>query len=229
MSQNRFLTRDAWSIFFCTFSIKSFLNLLANTKVYDEYLLLQKAANGSEMAFTELFYHYKDKLYSFLYGLTGSPEMTEDVIQDTFLKLWKNRTGLKEIDNFSGYIFRMVRNQCLTYFKRAAKETLILAQLQKEVPIPGPDPDHDRISLDIRQKLDEVVSQLPTQQKLVYTLSREQGLKYEEIARQLDISPATVKNHMIKALSSIREQLSPYARSSIWVPCFLAIIEAFEK
>ena len=75
------------------------------TKLYEEGPLLQDAAGGSQQAFTELFYKYKDRLYSFLIRLTESPEIAEDVIQDTFLKLWKNRTEQLADNHYLGAHF----------------------------------------------------------------------------------------------------------------------------
>jgi RNA polymerase sigma-70 factor (family 1) len=168
--------------------------------------------------------------------------MTEDAIQDIFLKLWKNRTALTGIDNFGSYIFRMAQNQCISHFKRAARETLILAELQQQTPAPGaPDPGNALDAREIQQRLRQALAKLPPQQKLVYTLSREEGLRHEEIAERLHISPSTVKNHMIKALSTLRNQLTNPAATSAFniippvVPAIaiasllLAIIEAFEK
>ena len=155
--------------------------------------------------------------------------MAEDVIQDIFLKLWKNRAGLTEIDRFDSYLFRMAQNQCFSHFKRVAKETVILAQLQKEAGVSETDAENTLAAREIQQKIREVLAQLPPQQKLVYTLSREEGLKHDEIAERLNISPSTVKNHMIKALSFVREQMAAHARTGAYVSCLLAIIEAFEK
>jgi len=195
---------------------------------YNEKRLLQLSAMGDETAFTRVFHFYKHKLYSFLIRLTESPEMTEDVIQDIFLKLWKNRAGLTTIDNFSSYIFRMGQNQCISHFKRSAKETLILAELQKDLAVSSSETDGYLATKEVQQKLHEAIGKLSKQQKLVYTLSREQGLKHEEIARHLNISISTVKNHMIDALRILRKQVYTHP-TKLGVSCFLAIITAFEK
>lgn len=137
--------------------------------------------------------------------LTQSPEMTEDVIQDIFMKLWRNRTSLTEIESFSSYLFRMAQNQCITHFKRVAKEALILSQLERDAQ-PAQATTEDLMALkEIQTQLHLAVNRLTPQQKLVFTLSRERGLKYEEIAAELNISPSTVKNHMIDALRIIRQ------------------------
>ena len=73
------------------------------------------------------------------------------------------------------------------------------------------------------------VATLPPRQKLVYTLSREQGLKHEEIARRLNISPATVNNHMIAALRTIRQQLGTHLHTVTGASCLLLILDTFSS
>ncbi len=166
--------------------------------------LLQLSAGGDQAAFTQLFLQNRHKLFSFLMRLTQSPEATEDVIQDIFMKLWRNRTSLVEIENFSSYLFRMAQNQCLTQFKRMAKETLILSRIASGTSL-SQSTTEERIGLkEVQKQLQQAVSKLTPQQKIVFSLSREKGLKYEEIAAELNISPSTVKNHMIDALRIIR-------------------------
>lgn len=80
---------------------------------------------------------------------------------------------------------------------------------------------------EVREKLQYALDHLPPKQKLVYTLSREQGLKHEEIARQLNISPSTVNNHMIAALRSIRQQLGPHLQSITGASCLLLVVDSF--
>lgn len=161
--------------------------------------------------------------------LTESQEMTEDVIQDIFLKLWQSREKLAAVDNLGSYMIRMAQNQCITHFRRVAKETLILAELQKGPSSTATDAENNLSSRELQQKLHEALAKLTPQQRLVYSLSREQGLKHDEIARQLNISISTVKNHMIQALSTIREQFRNYPDTLAYVSSFLAILAAFEK
>lgn len=167
--------------------------------------MLQLAANGDQAAFAQLFLLYKHRLFSFLMRLTQSPEMTEDVIQDIFMKLWRNRTTLSSVENFSSYLFKMAQNQCLTYFKRVAKEALILSQIEKNTTTFQATTDDHLALKEVQQQLQQAVAKLTPQQKLVFNLSREKGLKYEEIAAALNISASTVKNHMIDALRILRQ------------------------
>ncbi|HVK50015.1 MAG TPA: RNA polymerase sigma-70 factor [Pseudobacter sp.] len=180
---------------------------------HNENELLQLAASGGQDAFTELFMQNRHKLFSFLMRLTQSPEATEDVIQDIFMKLWRNKSSLAEIDNFSSYLFRMAQNQCITQFKRMAKETLILSRLSSDSSASRSTTEEHIAVKEVQEQLQQAVAKLTPQQKLVFTLSREKGLKYDEIAAELNISPSTVKNHMIDALRIIRQHFHSSANA----------------
>ncbi|RPD41404.1 RNA polymerase sigma factor [Chitinophaga barathri] len=190
----------------------------------NETELIQHAAAGDAMAFAALFRLYKDKLYGFLLRATGSPEMAEDVVQDIFLRLWKHREKLPEITRFDAYIFQMARNQVINSLKRMAKETLILDELVKTGVAVRIDAE-DRLNVqEVNKHLLSALEKLTPRQKLVYTLSRDKGLKHEEIARFLDISPSTVNNHLIEALRLIRQQLSARPEAfTIFIFCLLEI------
>ncbi|WP_295121381.1 RNA polymerase sigma factor [uncultured Chitinophaga sp.] len=186
--------------------------------------LLRQAAEGNQASFSSLFHTYKHKLYGVLLRMTDSAEMTEDIIQDVFLKLWKNREELPAIEHFSAYLFRMAQNQALNAFKRRAREYQYIASLQE--PITGAEAETNISLQEVKAKLESAVQQLPPKQKQVFTLSRDKGLKHEEIAREMNISPATVNNHMIEALRSLRKQIGPYlyTTGSYWL---LLLISSF--
>ena len=172
-----------------------------------ENRLLKLASIGDQQAFTELFLLYKHQLYGFALRLTQSPELAQDITQDVFLKLWKDRSNLEQIENFGGYIFKLAQNQAINAFKRMANETLILSKIKKATDIYEVGTERALEYKDAQNLINDVVTKLPPQQKLIYKLSREDGLKHIEIASQLKISPSTVKNHLTLALRAIREYL----------------------
>lgn len=190
----------------------------------NETELIRYSAVGDATAFAALFRSYKDKLYGFLLRATGSPEMAEDIVQDIFLRLWKNREKLPEIGQFGAYIYQMARNQVINSLKRMAKETLILDELVKTREAVRMDAE-DRLNVqEVNKHLHSALEKLTPRQKLVYTLSRDKGLKHDEIARFLGISPSTVNNHLIEALRLIRQQLSARPEAfTIFISCFLEI------
>jgi RNA polymerase sigma-70 factor (family 1) len=179
---------------------------LQNKTTNTEKDLLLLASKGCKESFTKIFLLYNDRLYSFILRLTKSEEQTLDIIQDIFMKLWINRDGLATIENIGSYIFRSAQNTVINSFKRVMIETSMLAKLQ------GVENSDNNIAANfeykiLETKLKSLVEKLPCQQRLVYTLSREQGLKHDDIAQQLHISSATVKNHMVQALRTIKKFL----------------------
>ena len=169
--------------------------------------LLLKIAAGNESAFKDLFHLWRDKLYFFVLRITHSSEMAEDILQDVFVKIWTNRTALHTIQHFDAYIYKMSQNQAISGMKRAAQEALILSELKKAPGAEAIATDDVVVRRELSRKFQAILYKLPTQQRLVYTLTHIHGLKHDEVAQQLKISASTVKNHMTRALCTIRREL----------------------
>lgn len=165
-------------------------------------------AEGDEAAFAHIFNTFRPKAYTYIIKLTGSAAIAEDAIQDIFLKIWKDRSKLGHIDNFNAYLHRMAHNHAYSGFRVMAREELILAELKQETPPDTAHPEQILLSREIRAQIRELVNQLSPQQRAVFLLSRDAGLKQEEIARKLDISVLTVKKHMGIAMRIMRDEIS---------------------
>lgn len=180
-----------------------------NDQEYNESVLLKQLAEGNEEAFRKLFLAYKDKLYTYICKLSGSAETAEDMVHDVFLKLWEKREALPDIDNLNAYLYQISRNKSINLFRRMAKETLILSEIGRDEGIPGSLEGENRlIHADVLASIREAVDKLTPQQRQVFLLSRQNGLKINEIARKLGITERTVTNHMSQALRFLREELS---------------------
>lgn len=195
--------------------------------VSNERDLLLRVAAGDEAAFGDLFHLWRDKLYFFILRITGDPEMAEDVLQDVFVKLWLHRDNLSGIHHFDAYLYTMSQNQAISGMRRMARETLILAELRNSETVSGLAVEETVIQRELVKKLQAILHKLPSQQRLVYIMTREQGMKQEEIARALKISASTVKNHMTRALHTIRQELGQYYHT---IPLFIFLLmNAFRK
>ena len=175
--------------------------------LYDEAEVLRLVAGGDERAFTLLFRRYSGKVYSFALRLTRSEEMSEEVVQEVFLRIWLNRDDLTEIQNFGAYLNRINRNYCLNAIKRLAHESRISLEISRSSSELSHDTEHSIAYNEAKERLEHVIEMLPPQQQQVYRLCQVEGLKYEEAAIQLNISPGTVHTHMKRALKAIREHL----------------------
>lgn len=172
-----------------------------------EQELLLEIASGSEPAFRELFQAYRRKLFTYIFKTTSSREIAEDTVQEIFLKLWSVRETLPAIGNMNAYLHRMAHNYAYQGFRRLAKETLLLDHLSKQEEGYTRSPVQELQSKEVAAYIQGLVDRLTPQQRKVFLLSREDGLKQEEIASRLNISISTVKKHMVDALAFLREEI----------------------
>ncbi|MFT4093523.1 MAG: RNA polymerase sigma-70 factor [Niabella sp.] len=169
--------------------------------------LLEQVAQGNEVAFRQLYDHYRDKVYSLGMHLTRSEYLAEEIVQEVFLKTWTKREELQHIDYFNSWLRTVTRNTCIDYLRSAEIENKVLALLAAKIENSIRSAEDEVLSREYDQVLLEAIRQLPPQRQKIYLLSRQQGLKQEEIARQLNISVYTVKEHIKLALKSIRAYL----------------------
>lgn len=177
----------------------------------DEKDILAKIAEGDQYAFTALFNHYQKDVFVHSKRLTPSEDHAIEVVQDIFIKIWTGRNRLKTIDNFGAYLNRVVRNHVFDVLKQISKETESQFKFQKASTEFD---DSTRQLLDYKdaiQILNEALSDLAPQQKLAYKLCHQEGMKYEEAAKKMNISTETVRAHMKQALSKIRAHFRKHA------------------
>lgn len=126
--------------------------------------------------------------------------VSEDLVQDAFMKAWVYIGNGGEIDNFQAFMYRTVRNVCLTWL-RQQRETLDEGFI--------PEVGEEEIDTSFRDaKIWRAIDELPEKCRQIFLMSKQDGMSNEEIATELGISIKTVKNQMTKALSRLRESLS---------------------
>ncbi|NML22561.1 RNA polymerase sigma-70 factor [Pseudoflavitalea sp. G-6-1-2] len=176
------------------------------TPPYNEPLLLQQVAEGNSLAFRQLFDQYQRRVYSYSFKITNSHEVTEDIVQDVFLEIWNIRHRLHEIENFNAYLHRIAHSKVYRSLQRVAREELVLQHL-KQQGTPVDEAGKPLLSKEITHFIQSLVEQLTPRQREVFLLSREEGLKYEEIAQRMGIGFETVKSHLANALKFLRSEI----------------------
>ena len=167
-------------------------------------ILLLKVAEGDEIAFGQLFKIYYNQLGKFIMRITESKPLTQEIVQDVFLKIWINRGSLAELESFKAYLLVVARNHAFNCLKQIAREKSRQKEWVNTVSHHASNNVEETATIDTDNLIDEAVELLPPQQKKVYTLSRRYGMKQAEIAGELKISPETVKKHMTLALRFLR-------------------------
>lgn len=172
----------------------------------EEIALLNAVAAGDEKAFAELFHLYRNKVYTIAYRLTVTAPVAEEILLDVFLQVWLKREELAAISHFRAWLFTVTRNKTFSMLKQMAAQ-------HTSTPIPGDEklmlqtgnhPGDQLQDKEYRLVLQQAIGRLSPQQKKVYTLIKERGLKREEAASVLNLSPETVKRHLAEAMHCIR-------------------------
>lgn len=191
------------SIFLSIFSTTKACTILSDSFLHTENDIFQQIANGDHHAFTRLVDQYWNNLYGQAIAYLKDSHKAQDVVQEVFLTIWKNRGSLSDIERPEHYLYRMARNRILSEFRKKLvipiPDNIEQLQTASDSPV-----DEQLAAKQLRELMQTVVDQMPPQRRTVFELSRQEGLKYEEIAARLGISRETVKGHMVKALAQMR-------------------------
>jgi len=178
---------------------------MAVQNAYNENELLKAVADGDEQAFTEIFHHFRNKVYSIAYKITGAGPVSEEILLDVFLKVWLKREELPRVKHFSAWLFTITRNRVFSTLKQMAlRKEAETSLYPDDYLLQSANPNTLLLEKEYQQVLQQAVSKLSPQQRKVYNLIKERGLKREEAAEELNLSPETVKRHLSEAMYVIR-------------------------
>ena len=169
---------------------------------------LNEIAAGNEAAFELLFEQQRGRLYNYMLKITKSKVVAEEIVLDIFLKLWIGRDLLPEIKNIDAFLNKVAYNKALDFLKIASRKKEFHKVIAKQIEMTQQqEADHKLLDSEYESILKKALDQLSPQRRLIFTLSRMEGLNNEEIARQLNLSRNTVRNTLHESLSSIKEYL----------------------
>lgn len=175
-----------------------------------ELEIYQAIIKGDQKAFEMIFKTLYQPLCQYAYSFLNDRNEAEEVVQNTFIKMWEKRTELNVQSSLKAYLYSMVRNGSLNRLKHERVKRIHASQQLIVVETARALVDEKVQAHDLESKIFDAMKALPEQCRLVFQLSRFEELKYQEIADQLQISVKTVENHMGKALKLMREQLKDY-------------------
>lgn len=169
--------------------------------------LVSRLKAGCENAFNLLFHRYERRLYAFSFKLLFSAEDAEEVVQEVFYKIWKNKSMLEKDSSFKSFIFTVAKNHIYNLLSKRVSETAYkhyyigVAQSEESTT-------EDMYNFkELRKIVHEMVDRMPAKRQRVFLMSRFDGQSNREIANQLELSLSTVENHLNKALKFLKQQL----------------------
>jgi len=176
--------------------------LLSNSPTYTDKELLLKVAEGDEIAFRRLYLKWYQLLAGYVFRITESRELTEEIVQDVFINIWRVRETLAEINNFKYFLLVVSRNKAFDILKKQLKEQK-LKQIWAKENLSAFATALDDIDFSRNSLIEKAIDSLPPRRKEVYLLSRHERIAHNEIAKRLGISKESVKTHLKLANNSI--------------------------
>lgn len=176
------------------------------THTYHEASLLQELAAGSDVAFARIYQHYWERVYDVALMMLKDTGLAEDIVQETFLRLWQKRHAVGAINNFPAYLHVMARNLILSGFRKKSPSYTLdqlpehHATLQETTLLPLRELERRETT----RLLGRAVGRLSSRQREIYVLSSEEDISLKEVAQKMNISYDSARQYKSQALQIIR-------------------------
>ena len=177
----------------------------------EEKLLVKSFIQGDEHAFEILFEKYHRRLYGFLYRLLKSTEDAEEIVQDTFVKIWESRHRFREEYTFESFLFKVAKNSFLNHNRKKINTRVFQEQYGLMVDLTQDTTEDYLIFKETQEIIDSIINEMPPKRREIFILQKVDGLSRKEIAEKLGISVITVDSHLLKANANVKESLKKYS------------------
>ncbi|QEC42029.1 RNA polymerase sigma factor [Pseudobacter ginsenosidimutans] len=177
---------------------------MTTDQLYQDRELFRRIALGDEDAFRVLFHAYNKMLLPFVVKLVSGLHDPAEILQEVFLRLWKHRGKLADVENPKAYIVRIVSNEATTYMQKLARQNRLMEKAIRQRSQDPLTPEEQIALKETARLVTNAVELLSPACRQVYILSREEQLSLPQIAEKLQLSESTVKNQLVKALKDIR-------------------------
>ena len=196
----------------------------ASPPAESDMALVERARNKDFAAFEELVSRYEDKIFRLAYRFVRNESEAKEILQDTFLSIWRKLDTFKGDAQFSSWVYRVAANAALMRLRsqrrhpEVSTEDLPAGFLDKQqygdILSPGDNwarrPDDELQSDELRRHIQAAVDALPEIYRTVFLVRDVEGLSTEETAEMLGISVPTVKTRLHRARMALREEIAAY-------------------
>ena len=173
----------------------------------NDHQFLQEISEGNEKAFEQLFRILAPALKPFVFRFTRCNQSSQEIIQDTFIRVWLNRDKVSEVSNIKSWVFKFAANECLHYLRDKTIHEKAVHKLSESLEERSEHTSQTVQLNEIKSVIVAAIEKLSPQRKLIYQLSRSENKTIPEISEQLSLSPNTVKNSLVTSLKLIRKHL----------------------
>jgi RNA polymerase sigma-70 factor (ECF subfamily) len=164
------------------------------------------ALYDDQEAYKELFFILQPRLNQFAFSILKSVEEAEDIVSDTFIRIWEKRSLLLKVESPRFYMYSAVKNLSLNRMKWNKRQAFLAAdEWTVELTSIYADPEQMMISSEGIRRIQSAIDALPPRCRMIFKLVKEDGLKYKEVAELMSISVKTVEAQMAIALRRIAQ------------------------
>ncbi len=172
--------------------------------MHNEKMILRAISQGEGTAFNEFFNYHHHHIGKYVFSITRSREIAEEIVQDIFVKIWQERERLARINDINSYLFILARNQTLNAIRKLATEKKNKGNIEIYLQDHSLQPGEDSFETELSNIIESAVANLPPQQQKVFLL-RQQGMKHDQIASEMSISLNSAKKYQQLAMQSIEK------------------------
>jgi len=171
--------------------------------------LFKRVIEDDYVAFEKIFHDNYKSLCGYANRVIKNYELSEEIVDDVFFNLWRNRKKINIATSFRSYLMTSVRNRSLDCLRKIKHENTMVLDSAFMVPCGQSIASETLFYEELRQQINAAIQELPPQCRTIFLMSRDQDLKYKEIASILKISIKTVDTQMGRALKYLRKTIAP--------------------
>lgn len=182
--------------------------------------LIARAKGGDTGAFRALVDEHGRRVFGVAYRITGNRHDAEEVVQETFLKVFQTIDGFEGRSRFNTWLYRVASNAAMDLMRKRLRHDDRRADLEtpfgtpRPLPSSGPDPERRSQGREIGDRIETAMAALTPAERTAFTLRHVQGMSIREIGDVLEISTGAVKNTIFRGVQKMRERLEPLAEEA---------------
>ncbi len=179
----------------------------------EEKKWLRSLRKGDVKSFEFIFRFYYEPMLDHATRILGEAAEAEEVVQDVFLKIWRDRQKLRIQTSLQAYLYTSVYHACLNLIRKK-KQGYDYRQYLSRQTVPVFPADERLYYAETSRRVFDVLERMPERRRTIFTMSRFQGMTYRDIAQKLSLSVKTVEDNMTKALRFLRKNLKKHMEES---------------
>jgi RNA polymerase sigma factor (sigma-70 family) len=184
----------------------------------DERILVEQLKQGEEAAFKQIVESWQNMVYNTAMGILQNAEDAEDVAQEVFVQVFESIKSFKAESKLSTWLYRITVSKSLDHLRRKKRKKRFafiqsLFGSDEKTAIEAPDFHHPGVTLDNKERaavLFKAINQLPENQKIAFTLHKQEGLSYQEVSEVMKTSLSSIESLMHRAKNNLKKWLINY-------------------